>query len=206
MMELAVRNETGGDVSVIEVNDAVFGTRFNEALIHQVITAYLSVGRAGTRAQKSRGEVSGGGRKPWRQKGLGRARAGSIRSPLWRGGGVTFAARPAHYDQKVNRKMYRSALRSILSELVRQQRLLIVDEFSVTLPKTRELVERLRKFELGKVLILVDGTDENLQLASRNLDWVEVYEASRVDPVRLIAFDQVLLTVPALKQLEDRVR
>ncbi|MFZ0254240.1 MAG: 50S ribosomal protein L4 [Gammaproteobacteria bacterium] len=205
-MELAVRNEAGSDVSAIEVNEAVFGTRFNEALIHQVITAYLSAGRAGTRAQKSRAEVSGGGRKPWRQKGLGRARAGSIRSPLWRGGGVTFAARPTHYEQKVNRKMYRLALRSILSELVRQQRLLILDEFLVTVPKTRELIGRLKNFASGKVLILVDRTDENLQLASRNLDWVEVYEASRVDPVRLIAFDQVLLTVPALKQLEDRVR
>lgn len=205
-MELAVRNEAGSDVSAIEVNEAVFGTRFNEALIHQVITAYLSAGRAGTRAQKSRAEVSGGGRKPWRQKGLGRARAGSIRSPLWRGGGVTFAARPTHYEQKVNRKMYRLALRSILSELVRQQRLLILDEFLVTVPKTRELIGRLKNFASGKVLILVDRTDENLRLASRNLDWVEVYEASRVDPVRLVAFDQVLLTVPALKQLEDRVR
>jgi len=204
-MELAVRSETGGDVSAIEVSDAVFGYRFNEALIHQVITAYLAAGRAGTRAQKSRAEVSGGGRKPWRQKGLGRARAGSIRSPLWRGGGVTFAARPTRYEQKVNRKMYRSALRSILSELVRQQRLLILETFSIAVPKTKELVGRLKKLELGKVLILVERADENLQLAARNLDGVEVCEASRVDPVRLIAFDQVLLTVSALKQLEERV-
>lgn len=205
-MELAVRSETGGVVSAIEVNDEAFGARFNEPLVHQVITAYLSAGRAGTKAQRTRAEVRGGGRKPWRQKGLGRARAGSIRSPLWRGGGVTFASRPRSYEQKVNRKMYRSALRSILSELVRQQRLLILDQFSVAAPKTKALVERLKQFELGKVLILADHPDERLALASRNLHWVEVYQASRVDPVRLIAFDQVLLTVPALKQLEDRVR
>ena len=205
-MELAVRSESGGDVSAIEVSEKAFGARFNEALVHQVITAYLSAGRAGTRAQKSRADVSGGGRKPWRQKGLGRARAGSIRSPLWRGGGVTFAARPTRYEQKVNRKMYRSALRAIVSELVRQRRLLILEQFSVAVPKTKQLVERLKQLALGRVLILLDRTDENLQLASRNLHWVEVCEASRVDPVRLIAFDQVLLTVPALKQLEDRVR
>lgn len=205
-MELAVRSESGGDAATVEVSDSVFDTRFNETLIHQVITAYLSAGRAGTRAQKSRAEVSGGGRKPWRQKGLGRARAGSIRSPLWRGGGVTFAARPTHYELKVNRKMYRLALRSILSELVRQRRLLIVDELAIAAPKTKALVDHLKKFELGKVLILVDRADENLQLAARNLPWAEVYEASRVDPVRLVAFDQVLLTVSALKQLEERVR
>lgn len=205
-MELAVRSEGDGDVSVVEVSDKAFGARFNESLVHQVITAYLAAGRAGTRAQKSRAEVSGGGRKPWRQKGLGRARAGSIRSPIWRGGGVTFAARPTNYEQKVNRKMYRVALRSILSELVRQQRLLILNEFSVAAPKTKALLERLKTFELGKVLILVERPDENLELASRNLHWVEVCEASRVDPVRLVAFDQVLLTVPALKQLEERVR
>jgi large subunit ribosomal protein L4 len=205
-MDLAVKSGTGSDVSTIEVSDSVFGAHFNEALIHQVIVAYLSAGRAGSRAQKNRADVRGGGRKPWRQKGLGRARTGSIRSPLWRGGGVTFAARPTSYEQKINRKMYRSALRSILSELVRQQRLLILDQFSVMAPKTKALVERLRQFELSRVLILLDRTDENLQLASRNLHWVEICEASRVDPVRLVAFDQVLLTVPALKQLEDRVR
>lgn len=203
-MELQVRSEVGDDVSVVEVSDGVFGARFNEPLIHQVVTAYLSAARAGTRAQKSRAAVRGGGRKPWRQKGLGRARAGSIRSPLWRGGGVTFAARPQSYEQKVNRKMYRSALRSILSELVRQQRLLVFDGLSVTAPKTKDLVARLKPFELGKVLIVVDDANENLELAARNLHWVEVCEALRVDPVSLIAFDQVLLTVPALKRLEAR--
>ncbi|MGF1614883.1 MAG: 50S ribosomal protein L4 [Gammaproteobacteria bacterium] len=203
-MELQVRSEVGDDVSVVEVSDGVFGARFNEPLIHQVVTAYLSAARAGTRAQKSRAAVRGGGRKPWRQKGLGRARAGSIRSPLWRGGGVTFAARPQSYEQKVNRKMYRSALRSILSELVRQQRLLVLDGLSVTAPKTKDLVARLKPFELGKVLIVVDDANENLELAARNLHWVEVCEALRVDPVSLIAFDQVLLTVSALKRLEAR--
>lgn len=205
-MELEVQDETGASTATVEVGDATFAAPFNESLVHQVVTAYLASARAGTRAQKSRAEVSGGGRKPWRQKGLGRARAGSIRSPLWRGGGVTFAARPTSYAQKVNRKMYRAALRSILSELVRQQRLVVFQEFSIDAPKTRQLAARLQKLGLDNLLIVVDHPGENLQLAVRNLCSVEVCEAARVDPVSLVAFDKVLVSLPALKQLEERLQ
>lgn len=206
-MQLAVHNPTGseGGVSSIEVQDVAFGAVFNVPLVHQVVTAYLAGGRAGARAQKSRAQVRGGGRKPWRQKGLGRARAGSIRSPLWRGGGVTFAARPRHYTQKVNRKMYRGALRAILSELVRQERLLVVEHFSLETPKTRDLVGQLRKLSLDNVLIVVETVNDNLWLAARNIPGVEVCGELRVDPVRLVAFDATLITVGALRRLEERL-
>ena len=153
----------------VEVADATFGKEFNEALVHQVVTAYLAGGRQGTRAQKNRSDVRGGGKKPWRQKGTGRARAGTIRSPLWRSGGVTFAARPQDYTQKVNRKMYRAAMRSILSELVRQERLVAIEEFSVEAPKTKQVAAKLKELNLEKVLIVTEEVDETLYLAARNL-------------------------------------
>ena len=177
---------SGGTVTVSEV---AFGKDFNEPLVHQVVTAFLAGGRQGT--------------KPWRQKGTGRARAGTIRSPLWRGGGKTFAAVPRDHSQKVNRKMYRGALRCILSELVRQERLVVVDEFAVSAPKTKELVSKLRDLDLSSALIVADTVDENLYLAARNLPKVDVRDSDGVDPVSLIAFDKVVVTVPALKKLEE---
>lgn len=189
----------------VEVTDAAFAVDFNESLVHQVVTAYMAGARSGSRAQKSRSQVRGGGRKPWRQKGTGHARAGSIRSPIWRGGGVTFAARPKDHSQKVNRKMYRGAIRSILSELVRQDRLVVVESFSVDSPKTKALAEKLTTMSLGDTLIVVDAEDVNLQLAVRNLHWVAVIQSMEVNPVSLLAFDKVLFTVPALKQLEARL-
>lgn len=191
---------TGGS---IEVSEAAFGREFNEALVHQVVVAHLAGARQGTRAQKTRAEVSGGGRKPWRQKGTGRARAGSIRSPLWRGGGVTFAARPQDHSQKVNRKMYRGALRCILSELIRQERLVVCDSFAVEGPKTKALLAQLKDLDLKNVLIVADEVDQNLYLAARNLKDVDVRDVSGVDPVSLISHDKVLVTVPALKKLEE---
>lgn len=189
----------------VEVTDAAFAVDFNESLVHQVVTAYMAGARSGSRAQKSRSQVRGGGRKPWRQKGTGHARAGSIRSPIWRSGGVTFAARPKDHSQKVNRKMYRGALRSILSELVRQDRLAVVETFSVDSPKTKALAEKLTAMSLRDTLIIVDAEDVNLQLAVRNLHWAAVIQSMEVNPVSLMAFDKVLITVPALKQLEARL-
>jgi len=191
---------SGGSVSVSEV---AFGKDFNEPLVHQVVTAFLAGSRQGSKAQKTRSEVRGGGKKPWRQKGSGRARAGTIRSPLWRGGGKVFAAQPRDHEQKVNRKMYRGALRCILSELVRQGRLVLVDEFSLAAPRTRELVGKLKDLDLSSVLIVADEIDENLFLSARNLPRVDVRDPAGVDPVSLIAFDKVLMTVPALKKLEE---
>jgi len=191
---------SGGTVAVSE---AAFGKEFNEALVHQVVTAYLAGGRQGTKAQKTRDEVRGGGKKPWKQKGTGRARAGSIRSPIWRGGGKIHAAAPRDFDQKVNRKMYRSALQCILSELVRQDRLMVVDDFSVAAPKTKDLVAKLKGLGLSNALIVTDSLDENLYLAARNMPFVDVRDVAGIDPVALIAFDKVLVTVPALKQVEE---
>lgn len=193
--------ETQG--TAISLSDKVFGCDFNQALVHQIVTAYLVGGRAGTKAQKSRSEVSGGGAKPWRQKGTGRARAGTIRSPLWRSGGVTFAAKPRDYKQKVNKKMYRAAIRSILSELVRQKRLIVVEDFSVTSPKTKELLEKLKTLGLSEVLIVTDNLDENLYLAARNLHKVDVRDFISVNPVSLIGFDKVLITQPIIKKFEE---
>ncbi|AXY43134.1 50S ribosomal protein L4 [Halomonas alkalicola] len=189
----------------VEVSDATFGKEFNEALVHQVVTAYLAGGRQGTRAQKNRSDVRGGGKKPWRQKGTGRARAGTIRSPLWRSGGVTFAARPQDHSQKVNRKMYRAAMRSILSELVRQERLVAVEEISVEAPKTKQLVAKLQELGLEKVLIVTEEVDEKLYLAARNIPNVDVVDVAAADPVSLVAFDKVLVTVSALRKFEEKL-
>ncbi|BBI70657.1 MULTISPECIES: 50S ribosomal protein L4 [Oceanospirillales] len=189
----------------VEVADATFGKEFNEALVHQVVTAYLAGGRQGTRAQKNRSDVRGGGKKPWRQKGTGRARAGTIRSPLWRSGGVTFAARPQDFSQKVNRKMYRAAMRSILSELVRQERLVAIEEFSVEAPKTKQVAAKLKELNLEKVLIVTEEVDETLYLAARNLPHVDVVDVAAADPVSLVAFDKVLVTVSALRKFEEKL-
>ena len=202
-MDLAIHNST--QTGSLPVSDAVFGADLKSGLIHQVVTAYLAAGRAGTKAQKSRSDVSGGGQKPWRQKGTGRARAGTSRSPLWRTGGVTFAARPRDYTQKVNRKMYRGAVRSILSELARQGRLMVVPQIAVSAPKTKDLVVFLKGLEVGDCLILTDGLDESLYLASRNLPGVDVLSAQEVDPVSLMAFETLVLTPEAVKKLEERL-
>ncbi len=205
-MELGLISDSGKKAKgKVEVTDAAFSVGFNEALVHQVVTAFMAGARAGTKAQKNRSDVRGGGKKPWRQKGTGSARAGTIRSPIWRGGGVTFAARPRDYSQKINRKMYRGAMRSILSELVRQDRLLVAESFSLESPKTKLLVEKLKAFALEDTLIVVDTEDANLQLAARNLHSAAVIQASNANPVSLLAFDKVLITVPALKQLEARL-
>ncbi len=200
-MELKLQGAGG----TVELSDATFGAAFNEPLVHQVITAYRAGGRAGTRAQKTRAQVRGGGIKPWRQKGTGRARAGTIRSPLWTGGGKTFAAETRDFSQKVNRKMYRGAIRSMLSELVRQERLVLTDSFSVDAPKTKLVVEKLRELGLEKVLIVVEGFDEKLFLAARNLPHVAVLEAFELDPVSLAGHDHVVMTVPAARMIEERL-
>ncbi|HAS61510.1 MAG TPA: 50S ribosomal protein L4 [Vibrio sp.] len=197
-MELMVK---GADA--LTVSETTFGREFNEALVHQVVVAFAAGARQGTRAQKTRSEVSGGGAKPWRQKGTGRARAGTIRSPIWRSGGVTFAAKPQDHSQKVNKKMYRGAMKSILSELVRQERLIVVDNFSVEAPKTKELVAKLKELELNDVLIVTGEVDENLFLAARNLYKVDARDVAGIDPVSLIAFDKVLMTADAVKQVEE---
>ena len=209
-MNLSVK--AGGS---IEVSEAAFGREFNEPLVHQVVTAFLAGARQGTRAQKSRSEARGGGRKPWRQKGTGRARAGTIRSPIWRGGGVTFAAKPRNHAHKVNRKMYRGAMRCILSELIRQQRLIALDSFRVDSPKTGSLLQKIKDLDLpprdaesgngarANLLVVTEEVDENLFLAARNLKHVDVLEVAGVDPVSLIGHDRLLITVAALKQLEE---
>jgi len=194
-----------GKKATIDVADDAFGAAFNEALVHQVVTAYLAGGRSGTKAQKSRADVRGGGAKPWRQKGTGRARAGTATSPIWTGGGVTFAARPRDFTQKVNRKMYRGAVRSMLSELVRQDRLIVAEDFTVSAPKTRELKGKLKELDTTNVLIVVEGFDEKLWLAARNLPHVEVLEARSVDPVSLAKYDKVVMTVAAVKLVEERL-
>ena len=202
-MELSVvkpGNKAAGTVAVSEAN---FAREYNEALVHQVVTAYLSGARQGTRAQKTRSEVAGGGKKPWRQKGTGRARAGTIRSPIWRSGGVTFAAKPQDHSQKVNRKMYRAAMRSILSELARTDRLMIVEALDVEQPKTKLLVETLKGYGVDNVLIVADNVNKNLYLASRNLHRVDVRDVEGADPVSLIAYEKVMITVDAVKKFEE---
>jgi large subunit ribosomal protein L4 len=188
----------------LAVSDATFGQDYNETLVHQVVVAYRNAGRAGTKRQKSRAEVRGGGRKPWAQKGTGQARAGSSRSPIWRGGGVTFAARPRDFAQKVNRKMYRGAIVSMLSELVRQDRLVVTDEIALEAPKTKLLASKLAGWSLSKVLIVVEALDEKLYLASRNLPHVELIEVSQINPLSLVEHERVLMTVGAVKLLEER--
>ena len=189
----------------VDVAESAFGAEFNEALVHQVVTAFLAGGRAGTKAQKNRSQASGGGAKPWRQKGTGRARAGTIRSPIWVGGGRTFAARPRDYSQKVNKKMYRAALRSVFSELVRQDRLVITDSITMEAPKTKELAEKLKKLNLDNVLIVNEAFDEKVYLSARNLPDVGICDAAAIDPVVLMRFEKVLITLPALKLIEERL-
>ena len=191
---------SGGSVTVSEVT---FGKEFNESLVHQVVTAFMAGGRQGSKAQKNRAAVSGGGKKPWRQKGTGRARAGTSSSPIWRSGGVTFAAQPRDHSQKVNRKMYRGALRCILSELIRQERLVVVENISVDAPKTKALVAKLNDMSLSNVLIVTETEDPNLYLSARNIPHVEVSDVQGADPVSLISYEKVLVTVDALKQFEE---
>ena len=195
-LDLAV---SGGSV---ELAETAFAREYNEALVHQVVVAYMAAGRQGSRAQKNRSAVSGGGKKPWRQKGTGRARAGTTRSPIWRSGGVTFAAQPQDHSTKVNRKMYRGALRCIVSELIRQQRLIAVESFAVEAPKTKALLTQLKELEISNGLIITEEFDENLFLAARNVKAVDVRDVEAIDPVSLISYDKVLITVPALKKLE----
>jgi large subunit ribosomal protein L4 len=196
-------NVQGG--SPIQVSDAVFGAEFKETLIHQVVHAFMAGARAGTKAQKNRAAVRGGGAKPWRQKGTGRARSGTSRSPIWRAGGVNFAASPRSYEQKVNRKMYRGAICSILSELLRQDRLVVVDSFKVDEPKTKAVMSKLKELGMDDVLIVTDEMDVNLLLATRNVYGVDVCEAQDINPVALVGFDKILVTAGALKQLEERL-
>jgi large subunit ribosomal protein L4 len=204
-MELNILNASGASAGSVAVPDAVFSRDFNEPLVHQVVTAYLAGARAGTHAQKTRGQVSGGGAKPYKQKGTGRARAGTIRSPLWRKGGKIFAAVPADYSQKVNKQMYRSALRAILSELHRQQRLVVVDQFAVKQPKTRELLAKLKTFGLENALIVTDSADQALYLAARNLPHVDVRGVAEIDPVSLVKYEKVLMTAGAAQQLGEKL-
>lgn len=201
-MELSL---AGANAGVVNISDDVFGVDFNESLIHQAVTAYLAGGRAGTRAQKTRSEVSGGGAKPWRQKGTGRARAGTSRSPIWRSGGVSFAAKTQDHSQKINKKMYRGALRSIFSELIRQERLVVVESLSLDAPKTRDLVAKLADLNLQDVLIITNETDKNVYLSARNLVKVDVIEVAGIDPVSLVSFDKVLITADALQKVEEKL-
>ena len=199
-MELNIATGKGGTV---QVSDVAFGREYNQDLVHQMVTAYLAGARQGTRAQKTRSDVSGGGKKPFRQKGTGRARAGTIRSPIWRGGGTTFAARPQDHSQKLNKKMYRAGMQSIVSELARQERLVVVESFDLEAPKTRALIAKLAELGMAEALIVTEDVSENLYLASRNLYKVDVRDAAAVDPVSLINFDKVVVTVAALKKLEE---
>ncbi|MEX2516072.1 MAG: 50S ribosomal protein L4 [Gammaproteobacteria bacterium] len=204
-MELTLHKSGNKSTGKLTLQDEIFATSFNEPLIYQVLTAYMAGARSGSKAQKTRAEVHGGGRKPWRQKGTGRARAGTIRSPIWRGGGITFAAKPRDYSQKVNRKMYRGAMRSILSELARQDRLLIVDDIKLDVPKTGSLVEKLAALGAPEALIVTHEINDNLYLASRNLYRVDVILDSELDPYSLIGFDRVIITEAAIKQIEARL-
>jgi len=201
-MKLKVAN--GG--AELSVSDANFGAEYNESLVHQLVTAYMAGGRSGTKRQKSRAEVRGGGRKPHSQKGTGQARAGSIRSPIWVGGGRAFAARPRNYEQKINRKMYRAGLRSMLAQLVRTDRLVVAESLSVAEPRTKLLVGELKKLSVDNVLIVIEAQDEKLMLAARNLPHVEVITVTDVNPVALAAYDKVLMTVGAVKLIEERLQ
>jgi large subunit ribosomal protein L4 len=201
---MQLKSVNGG--ATVQVSEAAFGHKFNESLVHQVLTAYRNAARSGTKAQKSRAEVRGGGRKPYAQKGTGQARAGSNRSPIWVGGGRTFAAKPRDFEQKVNRKMYRGALRSMLSELARTERLLVTEGIQLSEPKTRLLATQLKQWSLASVLIVVEATDQKLALAARNLPHVEVLEVTALNPVALAAYDKVLMTVGAVKLIEERLQ
>lgn len=201
-MELEITTPQGAN-GTVSVSDAAFGKEFNQDLVHQVVVAYQAAGRQGTKAQKNRSAVSGGGRKPWRQKGSGRARAGTIRSPIWRSGGVTFAAQPRNYEQKVNKKMYRAALRCIVSELARNERLVVLESIELSAPKTKELVQLLGQLNIHDALIVTEKVDKNLYLASRNLYKVDAVGVEGIDPVSLVGFDKVVVTVGALKKIEE---
>ena len=204
-MELSVLKPGNAAAGTVSVSDVAFAREYNEDLVHQVVTAYMAGARQGTRAQKNRAAVAGGGKKPWRQKGTGRARAGTIRSPIWRSGGVTFAAQPQDHSQKVNRKMYRAALRSIMSELARQDRLVVVESLDLEAPKTKLLVQQLGEYGLDSVLIVSAEVGENLYLAARNLHKVDVRDVDGIDPVSLIGHEKVLITVDAVKKFEEMV-
>lgn len=204
-MGLQIPALNGSNSSNIDVPEAVFGQVYNETLIHQLVTRYLAGARAGTKAQKTRSDVSGGGAKPWKQKGTGRARAGTTRSPVWRTGGVAFAARPRNYEQKLNKKMYRVGIRSILSELLRQNRLVVSDAIVPTTPKTKAFSEKLKNIDARRVLIIVEKLEANLVLASRNIPNVEVIEAENLSPVLLVAADKIIATSGAIKKLEERL-
>ena len=202
-MELSVLKPGNAEAGKVSVSDVTFAREYNEDLVHQVVTAYMAGARQGTRAQKNRAAVSGGGKKPWRQKGTGRARAGTIRSPIWRAGGVTFAAQPQDHSQKVNRKMYRAALRSIMSELARQERLVVVESLDVEEPKTKLLAKQLGEYGVDNVLIVSAEVGENLYLAARNLHKVDVRDVDGIDPVSLIGHEKVMVTVDAVKKFEE---
>ena len=204
-MDLNIQAGSAASPEILQVADSVFAVELNEALVHQVVTAYMAAARSGTKAQKNRSAVSGGGDKPFRQKGMGRARAGTSRSPIWRSGGVTFAASPSNHEQKVNRKMYRGALRSILSELVRQDRIIVVPEISVDTPKTKALTSQLTALGLQEALIVCDQPDENLLLSARNLKNIFVCDVLEVNPLSLVGFKNVLITAAAIKKLEERL-
>ena len=205
-MKVTLNNGSGQSGGTLELADATFGAAFNQSLVHQVVTAYLAGARAGTKAQKTRAEVSGTGKKPWKQKGTGRARVGSARSPIWVGGGRAFAARPRNFEQKVNRKMYRGAMRSVLSELLRLERLIVTPELALSAPKTKELKGKLDGLQFATGLIIVEAFDMKLWLAARNLPRVDVLEAQLIDPVSLVGADKVLITAADLKINEERLR
>jgi large subunit ribosomal protein L4 len=202
-MQLNLLDKAGAQGSTVQLTDSVFAVDYNEPLIHQIVTAYLAAGRSGSRKQKNRREVRGGGRKPWKQKGTGQARAGSTRSPLWRHGGVTFAARPQCHAQKVNKKMYQGAMRSILSQLIRDERLVVVENFSLETKKTKDLTNKLAGLGIKEALIITDNVDDNLCLAARNNPKVDVRDIVGVDPVSLINFEKVIMTLPVLKKYEE---
>jgi large subunit ribosomal protein L4 len=204
-MALQIPALSGSDSSKIDVQEAVFGQSYNETLVHQLVTRYLAGARAGTKAQKTRSDVSGGGAKPWKQKGTGRARSGSTRSPIWRTGGVVFAARPRDYEQKLNKKMFRVGIRSILSELLRQDRLVVSDSIVPATTKTKEFNAKLKGIEARRILIIVDRIEQNLALASRNIPNVEVIEAANLSPILLVAADKIIATTAAIKSLEEHL-
>lgn len=201
MMELSISTPKGV-AGAVEVSEVAFGKEFNQDLVHQAVVAFQAGARQGSKAQKNRSAVSGGGAKPWRQKGSGRARAGTSRSPIWRSGGVTFAAQPRNYEQKLNRKMYRAAMQCIVSELVRQERLVVVESVELEAPKTKALVQYLAQYDIADALIVTEEVSENLYLAARNLYKVDVVDAQGVNPVSLIGFEKVIITVAALKKIE----
>jgi large subunit ribosomal protein L4 len=202
---MKVQLKNAQPASEIQLSDAAFGRAYNEALVHQVVTAYMAAGRSGTKAQKTRAEVRGGGKKPWSQKGTGQARAGSIRSPIWVGGGRAFAAKPRDFSQKVNRKMYRAAMQTMVSQLLREDRLVAVESLELSAPKTKLLISKLAEFGLTRALILVEAYEEKLFLAARNVPYVDVMAVGALDPLSLVKHDKVIATVGALKMLDQRL-